>query len=113
MPADATRRPPRRLRRLVRAENNDRHVLYRAMTAAGGYSMVQGTGMLDYTGGYLCPAVGDPGANGLVDSGSSWQLVPEIAAATAAIPDKIARNCSKFRFASRNDGCSDGRIVPF
>ena len=37
------------LRRLVRAENNDRHVLYRAMTAAGGYSMVQGTGMLDYT----------------------------------------------------------------
>lgn len=37
------------LRALVRAENNDRHVLYRAMTAAGGYSTLEGVGMLDYT----------------------------------------------------------------
>jgi hypothetical protein len=37
------------LRALVRAENNDRQLLYRAMTSAGGYSMVTGPGMLDYT----------------------------------------------------------------
>jgi hypothetical protein len=37
------------LRVLVRAENNDRQVLYRAMTEAGGYSMLEGPGMLDYT----------------------------------------------------------------
>lgn len=39
----------RAVRALVKAENRDRQVLYRAMTDAGGYSMVQGGGMLDYT----------------------------------------------------------------
>ena len=36
------------LRTLVRAENNDRQLLYRAMTAAGGYTG-DGVQMIDYT----------------------------------------------------------------
>ena len=46
---DRDRAAQKDLRRLVRAENNDRHVLYRAMTEAGGYNGDLAGRMIDYT----------------------------------------------------------------
>jgi hypothetical protein len=46
---DRGRAAQKELRRLVRAENNDRHVLYRAMTDAGGFDGDLAVRMIDYT----------------------------------------------------------------